>query len=119
MEWTARMRRAGFQPFFWPDAAVDHRHNRDSLRAVWSDCARSGYYSRQVRLKHRELLGAPAILRYPALLRLLSPLIAALTTARIVAQQPATLRRHFTSLPAVYLTKLAWVWGAGGEGARG
>lgn len=119
MEWTARMCRAGFQPYFWPDAAVDHRHNRDSLRAVWNDCARSGYYSRQVRLKHSELLGAPAILRHPAFMRLLSPLIAALTTARIVGQQPAILRRHFSSLPAVYLTKLAWVWGAGGEVVRG
>lgn len=119
MEWTARMRQAGFQPYFWPDAAIDHRHNRDTLRAMWDDCARSGYYSRQVRLRHSELLGTPALLRHPAFLRLLSPAIAAAATARIAIQQPAVLRRHFGSLPAIYLTKLAWAWGAGGDAPRG
>lgn len=119
MEWTARMRQAGFQPYFWPDAAVDHRHNRDTLGAMWADCARSGYYSRQVRLRHSELLGTPAILRHPSLLRLLSPAIAAAATARIAFQQPAILSRHFGSLPAIFLTKLAWAWGAGGSSSGG
>lgn len=114
MEWTARMGRAGFQPWFWPDAAVEHRHNRDSLRAVWRDCTRSGHYSRLVRMKHSELLGTPTILRHRTLLRLLSPVIAAVATARSAVDQPVVLRRHLSSLPAIYLTKLAWAWGAGG-----
>ncbi len=119
MEWTARMRRAGFQPYFWPDAAVDHRHTRNTLRAMWRDCARSGHYSRQVRLRHAELLGTPRLLRHPSLLRLLSPAIAAVATARIIIQQPAVLRRHFGSLPAIFLTKMAWAWGAGGDESGG
>ena len=119
MEWTARMGAAGFQPFFWPDAAVEHRHNRDTFRAVWNDCARSGYYSRQVRLAHSHLLGTPGILRRPSLLRLLSPAIAAFSTARIIAGHPAILRRHLSGLPAIYLTKLAWAWGAGGKSEHG
>ncbi|MCL4803895.1 MAG: glycosyltransferase [Anaerolineae bacterium] len=113
MEWTARMAVAGFQPCFWPGAAVEHRHNRRTMRAVWDDCARSGYYSRQVRLRHGKLLQTPALLRHPSLMRLLSPAIAAVTTARIVAGQPVLLRRFPAALPAVFLTKLAWAWGAG------
>ena len=118
MEWTARMGQAGFQPCFWPAAAVDHRHNRDTLRAMWDDCARSGYYSRQVRLRHGDLLRTPALLRHPRLLRLLSPAIAAAATARLVVEQPVVLRHHPADLPAIYLTKLAWAWGAGGGSAR-
>ncbi len=118
MEWTARMGQAGFPPCFWPEAAVEHRHNRATLRAVWDDCARSGYYSRQVRLRHGDLLRTPALLRRPRLLRLLSPAIAAAATARLVAEQPAVLRRHPADLPAIFLTKLAWAWGAGGGAAR-
>ena len=59
MEWTTRMRRAGFQPYFWPAATVYHDHNRRDLAAVWRDCARSGYYSRQIRLAQADMLTAP------------------------------------------------------------
>ena len=118
MEWTARMGQAGFQPCFWPDAPVEHRHNRNTLRAVWADCARSGYYSRQVRLRHGDLLNTPALLRRPRLLRLVSPAVAAAATARLLVEQPVVLRHHPADLPAIYLTKLAWAWGAGGEPAR-
>ena len=115
MEWTARMHKAGFQPYFWPDAVVDHRHNRTTLRAVWDDCARSGYFSRQVRLKHRELLHTPALLRYPVLLRLISPIVAAMATFRAIWGQGVLLRRYPETLPAIYLTKLAWAWGASSQ----
>lgn len=113
MEWTARMSGAGFRPVFWPAAAVAHRHNRTTARNVWDDCARSGHYSRQVRLQHGALLRAPSLLRHPILLRLLSPLIGAWATARILAGQPGLLRRFPAALPAIYYTKLAWAWGAG------
>ncbi len=119
MEWTARMGAARFQPWFQPEAIIDHRHNRDTFHSVWNDCARSGYYSRQVRLKHSELLGTPGILRRPSLLRLLSPLIAAAATARIVAGHPPIIRDHLSGLPAIFLTKLAWAWGAGRKDANG
>jgi glycosyltransferase involved in cell wall biosynthesis len=116
MEWTARMNRAGYPPFFESGAAVEHRHNRTTFRAVWDDCARSGRFSRQVRLRHSDLLDTPGLLRHPRLLRLLSPFIAAAATLRIIVRQPALLRRHLASLPAIYLTKLAWAWGAGEGG---
>ena len=37
----------------------------------------------------------------------------AAATTRIAAQQPVILRRFAGTLPAIYLTKLAWAWGAG------
>lgn len=112
LDWTTRMNAAGFQPYFWPTAAVQHRHNRTSWRKVWQDCARSGHYARQARLAHRQTLGTPLWLRWRGLVLLLSPLIAAGVTARMVRQRPFIFRQHWYTLPAIYLTKIAWCWGA-------
>lgn len=112
VEWTTRMRRAGFQPYFWPEAAVWHEHNRRTFRAVWQDCARSGYFMRQVRLQHPDWLAAPGVLRYRRAVLLLSPLIALWASLRIWRQQPLTWRKYGRTMPAIYLTKLAWCWGA-------
>lgn len=112
VDWTTRMRRANIQPYFWPEAAVVHQHNRTTWQAVWRDCALSGYHMRRLRLQHRDLLQAPAILRYPRLVWWLSPLIALAATGRIVAKRPYFLRRFWHTLPALYLTKIAWCWGA-------
>lgn len=112
IDWTTRMRRAGFQPYLWPKAAVFHLHNRSSLEAVWLDCASSGSRMRVVRLNYRDLLQAPWILDYPRLILLFSPLIAGWVTAKIVARQPRLFARLWYTLPAIYLTKIAWCWGA-------
>jgi GT2 family glycosyltransferase len=112
MEWTARMKAAGFTPYFWPTAVVEHRHNRTTGAKVWQDCARSGRYARQVRLAHSDALQTPALLRYRRLLRLLSPLVAAAVTGQVVSQQPNLFAQHWMTIPAVYLTKFAWCWGA-------
>lgn len=112
IEWTTRMREAGYQPYFCPKAAVFHQHNRSKLLAVWRDCARSGYYMRQVRLTHNDALQAPSILRYRGMVLLLSPGIAAWATWRILRTRPSTFRVNWRTIPAIYLTKLAWCWGA-------
>ncbi len=112
IEWTTRMRRAGYQPWFWPDAAIYHAHNRTTVRAVWADCAHSGFYMRQIRLQHPDLLQAPKILRYRVLVLGLSPAIAGWATWRLVRQSPATFYQQWRTLPAIYLSKIAWCWGA-------
>ena len=112
VDWTTRMKRAGIQPYFWPEAAVQHVHNRTSWQRVWRDCALSGFHMRQLRLQHADLLQAPGLLRYPALVLWLSPLIAAWATGRIVWQRPKLAARFWYTLPAIYLTKIAWCWGA-------
>lgn len=113
IEWTLRMAEAGFQPWFWPAAAVRHQHNRTTAGSVWTDSARSGRYARQVRLRHRDHLDTPGVLGHPALVRFLGPAIAAGTTARILWQQPAIAGRFTATIPAIYYMKLAWCWGAG------
>lgn len=112
VDWTTRMRRAGIQPYFWPAAAVAHHHNRRTWRAVWRDCALSGYHMRQLRLQHADLLAAPGILKYPRLVWWLSPGIAAWATGRILVKRPWLAERFWYTLPALYLTKIAWCWGA-------
>ncbi len=112
VDWTTRMRRAGIQPYFWPAAAVNHLHKRQTPQAVWHDCALSGYHMRQLRLKHQDLLTAPRILRYPKLVFLLSPLIASWATGRIIWKRPYILRKFWYTIPALFWTKLAWCWGA-------
>lgn len=112
IDWTTRMRRAGIQPYFWPEAAVYHQHNRDKMKLVWQDCAHSGYHMRWLRLHHQDMLQAPGLFLYPRLIWWLSPLLAAWTTGRIVARQPATFARYWYTLPAIFLTKIAWCWGA-------
>jgi GT2 family glycosyltransferase len=112
VDWTTRMRRADIQPYFWPQAAVRHKHNRTSLRRVWQDCALSGYHMRQLRLQHADLLTAPGLLQYPKFLLWGSPFIAAWATWRIWRQRPNLIAQFWYTLPAIYLTKIAWCWGA-------
>lgn len=114
IEWTVRMRRAGVELYFEPAAAIYHQHNRTSFYKVWQDCAHSGFYMRQIRLNHPDWLPAPGWLRSRPLILLLAPLIAAGVTGKIMAARPRIFIRHWPTLPTLYLTKLAWCWGAGG-----
>jgi GT2 family glycosyltransferase len=112
VEWTTRMRRAHIQSHFWPQAVVRHEHNRTNFAPVWHDCALSGYYMRRLRLLYGDLLQAPGLLRYPRLIFWFSPLIAAWATWRIFWKRPRVILQFWYTLPALYLTKIAWCWGA-------
>jgi glycosyltransferase involved in cell wall biosynthesis len=112
IEWTVRMAKSGSTLYFDPSAMVVHSHTRTGLGDVWRDCARSGYYMRQVRLHNPDRLKAPTWLRHRWTVLLLSPLIAAGVTLRMLARRPATIVRNWHTLPGLYLTKIAWCWGA-------
>ncbi len=115
MDWTMRMRRSGIQPYFWPEAKVTHLHSRTNWQEVWKDCALSGYHMQRLRFQYQDLLEAPSLLRYRRLVWWLSPLIAAWATVRIIWKRPLLARRFWRTLPAIYLTKIAWCWGASRE----
>lgn len=110
VDWTIRMRRAGYRLFFEPAARVRHA----PPRVTWRDVARhwraSGRNMIRVRLDYAEEYGTPGWVRSPRLLRLASPLIAAGVTAGIYARPFAW--RYLSSLPVVYLTKLIYCWSA-------
>lgn len=112
VDWTTRMRLAGYTPTFWPQAAVRHQHNRRSFAQVWRDAAINGHYARQVRLQHSAALNTPRLLQSRRLTLLLSPLIATTVTARIIARRPDVMLRHPATWPAIYASKIAWCWGA-------
>jgi GT2 family glycosyltransferase len=112
VDWTTRMREGGYYPYFWPEAAVRHLHGRHTMRQVWQDCALNGRYARQVRVRHQATLQTPFFLRSRKMTLLLSPLIAAAVTLRIISRRPQTMTAYATTWPAIYLTKIAWCWGA-------
>lgn len=113
LDWTIRMRRCGYTLHFMPDAAISHIHERTTLTHLWRDCARSGYYSRRIRMANSDLVAAPFWLRSRLLVLCLSPLIAIAVTARIAWRNPKLLSCAWWALPGVAITKLAWCWGAG------
>jgi glycosyltransferase involved in cell wall biosynthesis len=112
LDWTTRMFEAGYTPFFWPQAAVRHEHNRRTMRQVWQDAATIGSYASQVRLRHQVTLHTPSFLRSRLLTLLLSPLVALFVTLRIIARRPGTMFRQIHTWPGIYLSKIAWCWGA-------
>ncbi|MBK8904975.1 MAG: glycosyltransferase [Anaerolineaceae bacterium] len=112
IEWTTRMQKAGFIPFFEPKATVIHEHNRRSFTAVWHDCARSGHHMRQVRMQYPELFKGSWLIQNRLILLLLSPLIAFVITFNIVRKHLNLFQKQWSTIPAIFLTKIAWCWGA-------
>ena len=112
IEWTTRMKEAGFTPYFEPNAIIFHQHERTTFTAVWQDCARSGHHMRQVRIQYPNLFSGSIVLYHRLLLLLLSPLIASLITIRIILKHLALFKKKWSTIPAIYLTKIAWCWGA-------
>jgi len=113
LDWTIRMRRCGHTLHFIPDAAISHIHERTTLAYLWRDCARSGFYSRRIRMANSDLVSAPFWLGNRLLVLCLSPLIAIAVTARLIWRNPKLLASTWRVLPGIALTKLAWCWGAG------
>ncbi len=118
LDWTLRLGMAGHPAYFEPRARVWHRPPRADWRAAWRHWERSGAWMVEVRRRHRGVLRSPWWLAHPPLVLLLAPAIATVATARLYGPgRPG--RRHRSTLPAVFLTKLAWCWGAArGRSAR-
>jgi hypothetical protein len=111
LDWTIRANALGFRPYFEPAARVWHRPSRSSPGHAWAHWRDSGRWMVGVRRRHPEVFGAPNWLYGRAAVLALSPLIAAVAALRLyVPGQPGA--RHPLTLPAVYLTKLAWCVGA-------
>ena len=111
VDWTIRMAMAGYDLFFEPRAAVSHHPQRSDFGTVWRYWQRSGYYNIRNRLRYADYLHTPRLMRSPPALRILAPLIAAYVTAGLFARSPHLLR-YAQTVPAIYLTKVAWCLGA-------
>lgn len=111
LEWTVRCRRFGYQLYFEPRALVYHDPARHTLPAVWRHWWGDASDTLHVRLRYQQLLQTPELSKNRWVFLWGAPLIAAWATARIF-QHPGIARRYWHTLPLVYLTKMAWCWGA-------
>ena len=111
IDWTSRMLNQGFQPYFYPKAAVFHNHNRTTFKKVWDDCERSGYYMRQIRMDETNHLSAPYIIKSRLLVIIFAPVIALIVTIGIFSKNSFP-KKNWSTIFTIYLTKIAWCWGA-------
>jgi len=111
LEWTTRFRTLGYRLYFDPRIVVFHNPLRYTFSSVWRHWADDAHNTLSVRLRYSRQLQTPGLARYRWAFLWGSPLVAAWATARTFAY-PRVLWRYWHTLPLVYLTKLAWCWGA-------
>jgi GT2 family glycosyltransferase len=111
LEWTVHLRAMGYTLYFDPQAVVFHDPPRRTLTTVWRHWTRDAHDTLGVRLQYTPLLQTPRLARHRLLFLWGAPLVAAWATARTFGH-PQTLVQYGYTLPLVYLTKLAWCWGA-------
>jgi GT2 family glycosyltransferase len=119
-EWTQRMVAHGYRLHFEPRAVVHHAAKRHHLRDLWRHAYAYGRFSPKVRpgtsgegrqaTKQTEM-EARFLPQERWQLLLLSPLLAALVTARIVWMHPRL--EVALAVPGIWLSKMAWCLGAG------
>jgi cellulose synthase/poly-beta-1,6-N-acetylglucosamine synthase-like glycosyltransferase len=116
-DWTIRMRRAGYDLYFDPEAIVQHAPARTTWRDVGRHWRNLGKSAIRVRLRYPRDFNTPALAGHPGALRLFAPLIAARVTAGIYARPHFW--RYWASLPVVYATKVIFCLGAAETVAAG
>lgn len=117
-ELAMRIRKGGYDLFFEPEALVIHRPVRNSLKAVLDHSSGWARSSIRIRTMYKGIMKTPWFLTQPLLLRLLSPVIASVVTAKIFIKHPSV-RQYWYTFPVVFLTKLVWCWAAAKEVAAG
>ncbi|MDD5435154.1 MAG: glycosyltransferase [Nitrospira sp.] len=115
---SLKIRNAGYNLFFEPDAEIIHKPQRDNLKAVIRHSASWARDSIRVRTSFKEELNTPWFLFSPLILRILSPLIASAVTAKIFLKHPSV-RQYWYTCPVVFMTKIVWCWTVAGEVAAG
>ena len=111
LEWTQRMRSAGYTLYFEPSASILHDPPRRDFPSVWQHWTGDAPHTLRVRLRYAAWLRTPRPARWRGLYLWASPLIAAWATARTYAHWRSWVQ-YAHALPLVYLTKLAWCWSA-------
>ena len=117
-EISLKIRQAGYDLYFEPEARIIHKPVRDTLGSVLKHSAGWARHSIRIRTKYKDTMNTPWFLLQPVALRLMSPWIAAAVTAKIFVKHPCV-RRYWYTAPVVFLTKLIWCWAAAAEVAAG
>lgn len=111
LEWTVRFRQYGYTLHFEPQALVHHQPPRHNWATVYPHWANDAHDTLAVRLRYADMLHTPRLAAYRASYLWGAPLVAAWATAKTF-RHPQSWCRYAHTLPLVYLTKLAWCWGA-------
>jgi GT2 family glycosyltransferase len=110
-EFILRARSQGYHVHFSAKAVVLHDPDRSRLSTVLRYSSEHAAETIRLRIKYRELLKTPILLRSAGLILLCAPFISFWVTSRIYVENPG-LARYCWTAPLVYLQKLAWCWGA-------
>ncbi|MEM8530595.1 MAG: glycosyltransferase [Chloroflexota bacterium] len=111
LEWTARLRHLGYTLYFEPTALVFHDPPRFTFSSVWRHWTKDAPGTLSVRLRYQQLLRTPALAHYRWVFFWGAPFVAAWATIRTFSH-PQTVASYWYTLPLVYITKIAWCWGA-------
>lgn len=103
--------------FFEPRAVVRHKPQRRNWRSLWQHAYRGGTQSAIVRHRYAGYYQTPTWTFAPWIWFLFSPVIALGRAWQIYAGTPG-LWRYWRCAPWVFLSKLAWCWGAAAGLAR-
>jgi GT2 family glycosyltransferase len=111
VEWSCRIRRAGYRIHFAPGAEVIHLPGPRTWREVLNKFYRSGFYSMRVRLEHQDMLYTPRFFEHHLVFSLSIPVLSASVTMATYTRN-RSMFRYLHTAPAVYACKVAWCLGA-------
>ena len=111
LEWTVRFRRRGYRLYFEPQAKIFHDPRRCDLMSVWRHWTDDAPHTLAVRLRYASWLHTPALAKHRWIYLWGALAVSAWATARSFTH-PQTIWKYWHTLPMVYLTKIAWCWGA-------
>lgn len=111
LEWTVRFRKLGYELYFDPQIVIFHDPARSDFFKVWRHWTDDAPHTLRVRLRYAHLLQTPSLAGYRSIFLWGAPFVAAWATVRTFGH-PQILWHYWHTLPLVYLTKLAWCWGA-------
>lgn len=111
LELVLRARSKGLCVYFCPKARVTHYPEKVSLGGIFRYAADHASKTILLRYAYRSFLRTPFVLRSPALLVAVAPLIALKVTVDIYLRNRSLARRIWTA-PVVYALKVVWCLGA-------
>lgn len=111
LDWTIRLRRAGYELQFDPSIVVVHCPTRVTLRGLVRHAFQAGENSIRVRRRYPEAFAAPAFLYHWPILLGLAPVLSVAVVLRALRRNP-DVRRNGPTFPMFLVSRLAWCVGA-------
>jgi hypothetical protein len=108
---SIRLRKSGFYLEFDPTAVVVHNPPRHRLVDLLRHGYYQGKYSTKVDPRYAQEDGLPRLVRTRVGLILFSPLLAVGSLYRMI-KTSQEVQKHWYTLPALFLAKIAWCIGA-------